>query len=151
MRYLLFLFSWICFAQQGVKVDFIFAKANLEVNETTKSIAGTVEYQFNVIAVTDSIRIDAKNMDFKSVFINQKEVKFKNSRKELVLFEGFKIGSNVLSIKYSAKPKQTLYFIGSKAENNLQIWTQGQGKYTSHWLPNFSFTSSKLGDRKSVV
>ena len=136
MRYILFLFSWICIAQQAVKVDFISAKAKISLNQSTKSVAGAVKYEFNVISTIDSIRIDAKNMEFESVFINQKKVSFKNSKKELVLFEGFKIGKNVLSIQYNTKPKQTLYFIGSKAENNMQIWTQGQGKYT---------------DRKSVV
>ena len=151
MRYILFLFSWICIAQQAVKVDFISAKAEISLNDTTKSVAGAIKYEFNVISTIDSIRIDAKNMEFESVFINQKKVSFKNSKKELVLFEGFKIGSNVLSIKYIAKPKQTLYFIGSKDENNLQIWTQGQGKYTSHWLPSFDDVNEKLVFEISIV
>ncbi|WP_342663348.1 M1 family metallopeptidase [Flavobacterium filum] len=58
------------------------------------------------------------------------------------LFEGFKKGKNKLTFTYKASPKQTLYFIG-EAEN-LQIWTQGQGKYTSHWLPSFDDVNEKL-------
>jgi aminopeptidase N len=27
-----------------------------------------------------------------------------------------------------------LYFVGSEAADDLQIWTQGQGKYTSNWF-----------------
>ena len=27
---------------------------------------------------------------------------------------------------------------------DLQIWTQGQGKYTSYWLPSFDDTNEKL-------
>lgn len=144
MRYLLFLFSWLSFAQQIQKVDFISAKANLTLNEKSKSLSGTVKYDFNIVSEIDSIRIDAKNMEFDSVYINQKKVPFRNSKKELILFEGYKKGKNKLTFHYSAKPKQALYFIGSKAENNLQIWTQGQGKYTSHWLPSFDDVNEKM-------
>ena len=45
-------------------------------------------------------------------------------------------------INFTAKPKQTLYFSGK--DENLQIWTQGQGKYTSHWLPSFDDVNEKL-------
>jgi aminopeptidase N len=60
----------------------------------------------------------------------------------LDLFEGFKKGKNKLSFSYSAKPKQTLYFTGEG--ENLQIWTQGQGRYTSHWLPSFDDVNEKV-------
>lgn len=36
------------------------------------------------------------------------------------------------------KPKQTLYFFED------QIWTQGQGKYTSHWLPSIDDVNDKI-------
>ena len=144
MRYLIFLFSLLSFTQQIQKVDFISAKTNLSLNEKSKTISGTVKYDFNMFSKIDSIRIDAKNMEFDSVLINQKKVRFRNSKKELILFEGFKKGKNQLTFHYSAKPKQTLYFIGSKTENNLQIWTQGQGKYTSYWLPSFDDVNEKM-------
>ena len=81
-------------------------------------------------------------MEFSRVMINGKSVKFKNSGKTLDLFEGFKKGKNKLSFSYSAKPKQTLYFTGEG--ENLQIWTQGQGRYTSHWLPSFDDVNEKV-------
>jgi aminopeptidase N len=34
-------------------------------------------------------------------------------------------------------PKQALYFVGSERDDDLQIWTQGQGKYTSNWFREF--------------
>ena len=58
------------------------------------------------------------------------------------MFEGFSIGTNTLTFNYSAQPKQTLYFIGEG--DDLQIWTQGQGKYTSHWLPSFDDVNEKV-------
>ena len=81
-------------------------------------------------------------MEFSEVIINGKSVKFKNSGKTLDLFEGFKKGKNKLTFSYSAKPKQTLYFTGQ--DENLQIWTQGQGRYTSHWLPSFDDVNEKV-------
>ncbi|MES2544367.1 MAG: M1 family metallopeptidase [Bacteroidota bacterium] len=124
-------------------------KAMLEPSFIDKSILGTVNYEFNVFSIIDTIRIDAINMDFDEVKINNAVVKFKNNGKELLLFEGFKNGINTLKFQYKATPKQTLYFTGEK--ENLQIWTQGQGKYTSHWLPSFDDVNEKVIFNMTVV
>jgi aminopeptidase N len=44
---------------------------------------------------------------------------------------------NKIDLEYKTVPKQALYFIGSQQTNDLQIWTQGQGRYTSNWFPSF--------------
>lgn len=142
MRYIFLLFSIISFAQQTNQVDFISCNAILYSNFEEKSISGSVTYEFKVIQILDTIKIDAKNMEFSDVMINDKSVKFKNSGKTLDLFEGFSKGKNKLTFRYSAIPKQTLYFIGQ--DENRQIWTQGQGKYTSHWLPSFDDVNEKV-------
>ncbi|RKS02075.1 M1 family metallopeptidase [Flavobacterium sp. 102] len=140
MKYFFFLFSFISFAQQTPKVDFIKCNASVYPEMETKKVDGVVTYEFKVISAIDSIRIDAVNMTFSTVEINGKSVKFKNNNKELVLFEGFVKGKNKLKFIYQAFPKQTMYFnVGSN-----QIWTQGQGKYTSHWLPSFDDVNEKL-------
>jgi len=142
MRYIfLFLFSF-SFAQQTQKVDFKTIHATLQPNSVEKSISGEVNYQFEVLKAIDTIAIDAIKMDFTNVKINGKTVNFKNSGKSLKLFEGFKKGKNTLTFSYKATPKQTLYFIGEGEQ--LQIWTQGQGKYTSHWLPSFDDVNEKV-------
>lgn len=130
------------FAQQTTKVDFTKIDAALFPNASEKSISGNVTYDFDVKSSIDTIRIDAKNMVFTDLKINAKTVNFKASAKELLLFEGFKNGKNTLTFQYKATPKQTLYFIGEGED--LQIWTQGQGKYTSHWLPSFDDVNEKL-------
>jgi aminopeptidase N len=135
-------FSSILFAQQTKQVDFIKCSAVLYPSAITKSISGTITYEFKVKQSIDTIKIDAKNIQFSDVRINDKSVNFKNSGKTLDLFEGFQKGKNKLTFSYSAKPKQTLYFIGQ--DENLQIWTQGQGKYTSHWLPSFDDVNEKV-------
>jgi aminopeptidase N len=135
-------FSSILFAQQTKQVDFIKCSAVLYPSAITKFISGTITYEFKVKQSIDTIKIDAKNIQFSDVRINDKSVNFKNSGKTLDLFEGFQKGKNKLTFSYSAKPKQTLYFTGEG--ENLQIWTQGQGKYTSHWLPSFDDVNEKV-------
>jgi aminopeptidase N len=135
-------FIHLSFAQQIDKVDFIKCDALLFPNASDKSISGTITYEFKVTKIIDTIKIDAKNMEFSDVMINGELVKFHNSGKTLDLFEGFKKGKNKVTFSYFAKPKQTLYFIGQ--DENLQIWTQGQGKYTSHWLPSFDDVNEKV-------
>ncbi|MCU4189418.1 M1 family metallopeptidase [Flavobacterium sp. HXWNR29] len=134
----------VSFAQQTDKVDFIKCDAYLSPNASEKSISGSVTYEFKVKKAIDTIKIDAKNMEFSEVIINGKSVKFKNSGKTLDLFEGFKKGKNKLTFRYSAKPKQTLYFTGDFSNGTGQIWTQGQGRYTSHWLPSFDDVNEKV-------
>lgn len=143
MKYLiLFLFSILSVGQQTSKVDFIKCDAFVQPNFETKSVYGEIVYEFKVLSEIDSIRIDAKNIDFKDVLINGKSVNYKNNKKELILFEGFKKGKNKVSFNYNAIPKQTIYFTG--IGQGQQVWTQGQGKYTSHWLPSFDDVNEKV-------
>ncbi|GAA4073625.1 M1 family metallopeptidase [Flavobacterium cheonanense] len=143
MKYLiLFFFSILSFGQQTTKVDFIKCDAFISPNFDLKSVDGTVSYEFKVLSEIDSIRIDAKNMDFSNVLINGKSSNYINNKKELILFEGFKKGKNKVSFTYKVTPKQTIYFTG--IGDGQQIWTQGQGKYTSHWLPSFDDVNEKV-------
>ena len=142
MRYIFLLFSIITFSQQTKYVDFLICNANLYPNFEEKSIAGFVQFDFKVLSPIDTIKIDAKQMNFTGVQINGKEVKYLNNSIQLVLFEGFKKGKNTLQFHYKAIPKQTLYFIGN--ESDYQIWTQGQGKNTSYWLPSFDDVNEKM-------
>lgn len=150
MRTLFFLlFSILTFSQQTKSVDFLICNAVIEPHFFDKSISGSVFYQFDVQKAIDTIRIDAKDMKFEEVLLNGNKVKFKNNTKELLLYEGYSIGLNVVTFDYKATPKQTLYFTGS--EENLQIWTQGQGRYTSHWLPSFDDVNEKVIFNMNVI
>src|SRR5690606_16835758 len=63
-------------------------------------------------------------------------------KKKIAFTQGFKEGDNTVTISYKTNPKQALYYVGSGTD--LQIWTQGQGKYTSHWLPSFDDYNEKV-------
>lgn len=149
MRYFFLLFFTVTsFSQQIDKVDFTKCNASVFPNFETRIVNGVVLYDFKVLSPIDSIRIDAKNMEFSEVTINGKSVRFKNNKKELILFEGFKKGKNQLKLGYKASPKQTMYFTG--IDEGQQIWTQGQGRYTSYWLPSFDDVNEKVVFKISV-
>jgi len=142
MKYLILLISVFSFAQQTKLVDFKSVLGKIEINPIEKSVSGEITYDFDVLSPIDTIKIDAQNMIFSNLKINNIIVAYKNSGKKLALFNGFKIGKNTLTFNYLAKPKQTMYFVG--ADENLQIWTQGQGKYTSNWFPSFDDANEKV-------
>ncbi|MGQ7947645.1 M1 family metallopeptidase [Flavobacterium sp. WC2509] len=144
MKYLFLILSTFVFAQQTKSVDFKTANGNISINPDDKSISGTVTYTFEVLKPIDTIKIDAQNMTFTALELNEKKIPFKTNGKELLIIHPFEKGKNSVQFSYEAKPKQTLYFVGSEATNNLQIWTQGQGKYTSHWFPSFDDVNEKV-------
>ena len=143
MKYLiLFFFSFLSFGQQTTKVDFKKAFADITIDSKEKRVSGKMTYEFVVNQPIDTIKIDAVNMVFCTLFINDKAVEYNVTKKELQLFDGFKKGKNKLYFEFSANPKQTMYFTG--IGQGQQIWTQGQGKYTSHWLPSFDDVNEKV-------
>ncbi|MCK0156706.1 M1 family metallopeptidase [Cellulophaga sp. F20128] len=141
------LHSSFLIAQEQDKVDFLTAKVRLFPNEQTSELRGEVTYRFTVLQQTDSVFLDAKNMQFSKVVLNNKKVKFTGDSKMLRIYKKLKKGKEYeLSLHYVTKPTQTLYFFGWNKEDstNNQIWTQGQGKYTSHWLPSFDDMNEKV-------
>ena len=143
MKCVFFLFFFGCsFAQSNKFVDCTKINADIEINFNNKEIYGFEIMEFQIAKIIDTIRIDAKNIDCKEIYINGKAVKFINKNNQFLLFDGFKLGKNLVSLKYIAHPKQCVYFTG--IGNELQIWTQGQGKYTSHWLPSFDDVNEKV-------
>lgn len=151
MKYLFVIFiSTFAFAQPSV--DFKTIKAALQINPIKRNVMGKCEYTFEVKNKIDTIRIDAQKMEFSNVKINGYSVKFVASKKQLLLYKGFKKGENILTFDYEAFPTQAMYFVNwdftkeidTPEEVNGQIWTQGQGRYTSNWLPSFDDVNEKV-------
>lgn len=143
MKYIFLLFTGFLFAQQTKYVDFKSVSGQLSLNLKEKTVSGAVDFQFEVLKECDTISLDAKNMEFSNVKINEKEIIFINTTKQLKLVYPFKKGENHLTLNYSAKPKQALYFVDIE-NDEVQIWTQGQGRYTSNWFPSFDDVNEKL-------
>ncbi len=143
MKYILLLFTSFLFAQQTQFVDFKSVSGQLSLNSKEKTVSGAVDFQFEVLKDCDTISLDAKNMEFSNVKINEKEIIFINTTKQLKVVFPFKKGENHLTFNYSVKPKQALYFVDME-NDEVQIWTQGQGRYTSNWFPSFDDVNEKL-------
>ena len=143
----LFLISFVHSAQQQDKVDFIHGNVDIKIDPKIESITGSVAYKFKVLQKVDTVFLDAQNLKLIQVTLNNKKVKATNNGKKIVVHRRFKANKTyTLEVTYAALPKQTVYFLGWKDDvlGNEQIWTQGQGKYTSHWLPSFDDMTEKV-------
>lgn len=136
------LLSLNIWSQEKPKVDFTTANASIQFNIAEHLVIGDVTYKFTVNEATDSIKIDAKNMMIQGVKLNGQTPKYHYDKKQIAFTQGFNVGENTVTINYKTNPKQALYYVGSGTD--LQIWTQGQGKYTSHWLPSFDDYNEKV-------
>ncbi|WP_281233620.1 M1 family aminopeptidase [Flavobacterium gelatinilyticum] len=143
MKYIFLFISSFIFAQQTKYVDFISVTGQLTINDSKRTISGQVDYDFDVLQPIDTIKIDAKNMEFTNVQIDGQDVRFVNTSKELQIVNNFQTGNKHLTFSYTVKPKQALYFVDIE-NDDLQIWTQGQGRYTSNWFPSFDDVNEKV-------
>ncbi|MWB93993.1 M1 family peptidase [Flavobacterium sp. GA093] len=143
MKYIFLFFTSFVFAQQTQFVDFKSVSGQLKINAKEKSVSGILDYDFEVLKPIDTIKIDAKNMEFTNVKIDAETVNFVNTGKQLQIISSFEKGKKKLTFEYSVKPKQALYFVAIE-NDDVQIWTQGQGRYTSNWFPSFDDVNEKL-------
>ncbi len=152
--WLFFLPLWV-FAQKDLavdqlsRVDFKEVNATITVNPYLKIVEGTANFKMEILQPTDSIFLDARNMEFENVLLNGKPVDFHNDNQRLWLITTFKPSAeNTISFNYKASPRQSMYFINwdisAEKDVSRQVWTQGQGRFTSHWLPSFDNTREKM-------
>ncbi|SDE23107.1 aminopeptidase N [Pricia antarctica] len=158
---LVLLESFFISAQHQDKVDFVRGEIVIRTLPKEKRILGEVAYTFKVLSDVDSVFLDAQNMHFSTVKLNGANAEYSNTDTIISIHKKFKKGrSYKLFLDYSAIPKQTVYFLGwddrdmenqhavpperRAVPSEKQVWTQGQGKYTSHWLPSFDDMEEKV-------
>lgn len=131
-------------AQQVNSVDFKKINAELSFSDANK-LLGFVDVNFKILRDVDSVYLDALSMDFEQLalsdFSNVKEegVDYRVEQDKLVVLYNFKKNRDyVLQFRYAVSPNKAMYFVDD------QIWTQGQGKYTSSWLPSIDDTNDKI-------
>ena len=114
-----------------------------------KEVRGIVTYSFKIKRAIDSIYIDAKKMRFDNVLLKNRKTSYKVTNDKLWLFNNFREGKEyTVSFNFEAHPKKAMYFIDwenqKHLESNPQIWTQGQGKDNSNWIPSFDDMNEKV-------
>ena len=141
--FLLFFFGNVT-AQQTNYVDFKSITADIGFVQDDKRIVFKADYVFQVLKDVDSVFIDAND----TYHYEFKESNFRyratNLDGEIIVLhlksdEKFVIGKDYeFSIVFVSYPRKALYFVDD------QIWTQGQGKYTSNWLPSIDDVNDKI-------
>jgi len=143
----LLIFSISTWAQEQDKLDFKKAKITIAPNPFFKAIQGEVQYLFDVVKSLDSFYLDAKDMNVSKVLLNEKSVRYRLTKDKLIIQKKIKPSvENTLLILYDCKPNQAVYFVNWNGGNagKEEIWTQGQGKYSSHWVPSFDDMNEKV-------
>ncbi|MDO5980330.1 M1 family metallopeptidase [Flavivirga spongiicola] len=153
---LLFFLLFVCFAisQQSEYVDFNTAEVELNFNDVNKGqVAGKVLYKYDILKDVDSIYVDARNIYHSETSIGDGVCEHINNGKHIIVKNEFKANtSGELLISWMTFPKKAMYFIDWDYEDgNKQIWTQGQGKYTSNWLPSIDDMNDKIEFDLSVT
>ncbi len=140
----LFFISFGSIAQQTESVDFLKGQVDVNINAKEREVEGEVKYTFEILQDAKSIYIDAQKMKIEKVLLDGNKVNFEYDEKKLIIKSSFKANSNhSINIRYSTTPDKALYFVKDYQDNH-QIWTQGQGKYTSNWLPSFDDMNEKV-------
>lgn len=131
-------------AQQTEFVDFKIGYVELDMRfDKLDSIRGVMQYTFDILKPIDSVFLDAKGIAFKNVFLNENKIEFYNDGKKLWIINNFEVSSNnKLFFQFASSPKKALYVVDK--ESSYQVWTQGQGKYTSNWLPSIDDVNDKI-------
>lgn len=135
----------LCQIQDGV--DFTEADISVAVRAESKKVEGRAEYRFIVLKNVDSVFLDARKMKFHKVSLDGNPLSAEVNAENLVIRKKFRKGrQHTLSISYSCFPKEAVYFMGWDTPDlrSGQVWTQGQGKYSSHWTPSFDDMNEKV-------
>lgn len=156
---LLFLFfvGSFGFSQQTDYVDFKKIKADIDFDISQKKVSGDITYTLKFNKSVDSIFINANDMRFMSVRVFFKGMNWDNhhrgkvnynydGQKLWVIYDFEKKKEYQLRLRYFTNPKKALYFIDwtNPSASSGQVWTQGQGKYTSNWLPSIDDMNEKI-------
>lgn len=138
------------FLQNSV-VDFKRLEAEINILPKKEKIQGNLVYTLDILQETDTVFVDAVKMRVENVEFNGEKIEFYNDDQRVAFISDFKESpGNKLNFSYSAEPQKAMYFIGwqdSISEESIsrnQVWTQGQGRKTSNWLPSFDDTNEKL-------
>ena len=88
--FVLLLFGFRGYTQQTDYVDFKTSKITIGIIPDSSRVIGMVDYKFKILQPVDSIFIDAINMTFEHVLIENKTIPYSNDGKKLWLKHKFK-------------------------------------------------------------
>ena len=127
-------------------VDFQKAQVVILLDESSNEVKGEILFDLTILKDASSIFIDAKNLVAYQAFLDNKEVKAIYDGEKLVVEAPFRASDNLqLKIRFTSYPSKAMYHIDEDNDRIWdQVWTQGQGKYTSNWLPSIDDMNDKM-------
>lgn len=131
--------------------DVLHYKLELQFDEHDKKVIGQTTITCTPLKSSlDSLVLHAVALDVKSVASSTgQQFRFRNDDSTLtVYFDEPRSFSDtiVLTVAYSAVPKQGLYFMQPDSTNPRrphQLWTQGEDINNRHWFPCWDFPNDK--------
>lgn len=150
MKHIFFVFIYsfisVAFAQQTQYVDFTKATIDIVLRPSLKEIGVDVQYEFEILQDVDSIHFDMQTLDSYNVYQQSFQGTHSYVDKSIIVKSKFKKGEkHTIGLATFTHPKKAMYFIDwNEVGGRKQVWTQGQGKYTSSWLPSFDDVNEKV-------
>ena len=134
---------------QSENFDFRNINAYIRINPSSETVTGDMTFNFEILAQQDTLFINGRKMQFNDVVLNGDPVEYSTDESGIyILSEFLPSENNELELNYSVKPASGMYFINweyPEIDNaKKQVWTQGQGKYTSTWLPSLDDMKDKI-------
>lgn len=134
------------YAQQIHYVDFKEVDGNIQLLPETQTVKGDLTYTFELKKSTDTLYLDGRNMTAALLPASSFKPELKTSNNKIYFIYPFQQGKTyTVHFTYTVKnPKNALYFIEEDDFGNFQIWSQGQGKNNSFWLPSIDDFNDKI-------
>jgi aminopeptidase N len=128
----------------------------IEPDLQERSISCDQKLSITILQDTDTIELDAAELQIKSVSAGSK-LDFRGIDDKLAVKLGrtMKEGSKIeLAISYSAKPRQGFFFVAPDKHypnKHLEAWTQGEATQANHWIPCIDHPQVKFSSEISVT
>ena len=147
LQILFFFFSIYVSSQQTKYVDFKTGDVQVTIDASAKEVLGKVIYSYQVLKDVDTIFMDAINFNDIRIGNSKEIINFFYDGKKIAIIKSHKKSNFIhdVAIEWKVAPKKAMYFIDwNNGGENQQVWTQGQGKYTSNWLPSIDDMNDKI-------
>ena len=131
----LFLF-WTLSLQAQHRYDILYMDATVHI-DTSGQVKGTVQYNFRALENTDTLRWNIGAGIHLQNGPKYGKIYFHRREKQLLLTGRFRKGKSYkIRFDFTGRPQAGMYFTGWNTGAAVrQVWTQGQGKNNSSWMP----------------
>jgi aminopeptidase N len=132
-------------------------RLEIEPDLQKQNISCRQELEVTAVCDTDTVELDAAELDIKSVSSSGKKLSFKAVGDRLAIRLGKRLAEGQrakIVIIYSAKPRKGFYFVAPDKyypDKRLEAWTQGETTEARHWFPCVDHPQVKFSSEITVI